>query len=82
MLGLGSFSARGVRVSRKEMRKAVIGYASDQPNAMLALSVKERFFLSALAVHALKESETILLSQTPLKRVIDFLQIAVILYPI
>ena len=38
------FSARGVRVSRKEMRKAVGGFAGDQPNAMLALSTEERIF--------------------------------------
>ena len=41
-------SLQGVRVSRKEMRKAVAGFAGDQSNAMLALSEKERFFLSAL----------------------------------
>ena len=34
----------------KEMRKAVAGFAGDQPNAMLALSAKERFFLSALTL--------------------------------
>ena len=28
----------------KEMRKAVNGFAGDQPNAMLALSAEERFF--------------------------------------
>ena len=39
---------QGVRVSRKEMRKAVAGFAGDQPNAMLALSAEERFFLSVL----------------------------------
>jgi len=44
---------QGVRVSRKEMRKAVAGFAGDQPNAMLALSAEERFFLSALAMAAL-----------------------------
>ena len=44
---------QGVRVSRKEMRKAVAGFAGDQPNAMLALSEKERFFLSVLALLSL-----------------------------
>ena len=37
----------------KEMRKAVAGSAGEQPNAMLALSEKERIFLSALKVSTL-----------------------------
>jgi len=32
------------------MRKAVAGFAGEQPNAMLALSAEERFFLPALKV--------------------------------
>ena len=37
---------KGCGFPAKEMRKAVAGFAGDQPNAMLALSEKERFFLS------------------------------------
>ena len=39
---------KGCGFPAKEMRKAVAGFAGDQPNAMLALSAEERFFLSAL----------------------------------
>ena len=35
---------KGCGFPAKEMRKAVAGFAGDQPNAMLALSEKERFF--------------------------------------
>ena len=48
-----SFSARGCGFPAKEMRKAVAGFAGDQPNAMLALSAEERFFLSVLALLSL-----------------------------
>ena len=41
---------KGCGFPAKEMRKAVAGFAGDQPNAMLALSTKERIFLSALKV--------------------------------
>ena len=39
---------KGCGFPAKEMRKAVAGFAGDQPNAMLALSAEERIFLSAL----------------------------------
>ena len=41
---------KGCGFPAKEMRKAVAGFAGDQPNAMLALSAKERFVLSALGL--------------------------------
>ena len=44
---------RGCAFPAKEMRKAVAGFAGEQPNAMLALSAKERFFLSVLALSEL-----------------------------
>ena len=44
---------KGCGFPAKEMRKAVAGSAGDQPNAMLALSAKERIFLSVIKVNAL-----------------------------
>ena len=41
----------------KEMRKAVAGFVGEQPNAMLALSAEERFFLSALRRYRFVDSE-------------------------
>ena len=41
---------KGCGFPAKEMRKAVAGFAGDQPNAMLALSKRREFFLSALAL--------------------------------
>ena len=46
---------QGCGFPAKEMRKAVAGFAGDQPNAMLALSAEERIFLSALILPIVKK---------------------------